>query len=126
MPDKASEKRKMSVAVFCQSALRDEIAPPSLGSVKKRIGKAAARLGWSFTRTRDVWYADPKISIRGDELRRVEDVSGIIYQARQEIRKNDDAIARAEALLGSQDPHLLGEIVAALLQMVGIQNRSRA
>ena len=125
MPDKASEKRKMSVAVFCQAALRDEIAPLTLGSVKTRIGKAATRLGWSYTRTRDVWYADPKISISGDELIRVEAVSGLEY-ARQEVRKNDDAIARAEALLGSQDPHLLGEIVAALLQMVGLQNRTGA
>ena len=126
MPDKASEKRKMLVAEFCQGALRDEIAPPSIGSVKKRIGKAAIKLGWSFTRTRDVWYADPKISIRGDELSRVEAVSGLLYQARQEVRKNDDAIARATALLGSQDAHLLGEIVAALLQMVGLQNRTGA
>lgn len=115
----------MTVAVFCQGALRDEIAPPSLGSVKKRIGKAASKLGWSYTRTRDVWYADPKISIRGEELSRVEVVSGLEY-ARQEVRKNDDAIARAEALLGSQNPHIIGEIVAALLQVVGIRHRTGA
>lgn len=126
MPDKASEKSKMTVAVFCQGALRDEIAPPSLGSVKKRIGKAASKLGWSYTRTRDVWYADPKISIRGEELSRVEAVSGLIYQARQEVRKNDEAIARATALLGGEDAHLLGEIVAALLQVVGIRHRTGA
>ncbi|MCY1227193.1 hypothetical protein D9M72_394550 [compost metagenome] len=126
MPDNASEKRKMSVAVFCQGALRDEIAPRSLGSVQTRIAIAARELRWSYTRTKDVWYADPKISIRGDELSRIEAVSGLLFQARQEVRKNDDAIARAEALLGSQDPHLIGEIVAALLKMVGVQNRTGA
>jgi len=126
MSEKDSEKSKMSVAVFCQGALKNEIAPPSLGNMQRRIQIAATKLRWSYSRTKDAWYADPRISIKPEELFRIEEVSGLVYEARQEVRKNDDAIARAEALLGSQDPHLLGEIVAALLQMVGIQNRTGA
>ncbi|RAS13525.1 hypothetical protein [Ensifer adhaerens] len=119
------EKSEMSTVEFCQFALRERIAPPSVGSVKERIVYAARKMGWTHTRTRDVWYADPRVSIKADQLVKVEAISGLEY-ARQEVRKNDDAIARATALLGSQDAHLLGEIVAALLQMVGLQNRTRA
>jgi hypothetical protein len=119
------EKSEMSTVEFCQFALRERIAPPSVGSVKERIVYAARKMGWTHTRTRDVWYADPRVSIKADQLVKVEAISGLEY-ARQEVRKNDDAIARATALLGSQDAHLLGEIVAALLQMVGLQNRTGA
>lgn len=124
MPDKASEKRNMSVAAFCQDALQVEIAPRSLGSVKARITIAARELRWSYTRTRDVWYADPKISIKADELCRVEAVSGLVYQARQEVRKNDDAIARATALLGGEDAHLIRSIVTAFRSALGIRDRA--
>ena len=119
------EKSEMSTVEFCQFALRERIAPPSVGSVKERIVYAARKMGWTHTRTRDVWYADPRVSIKADQLVKVEAISGLEY-ARQEVRKNDDAIARATTLLGSQDAHLLGEIVAALLKMVGLQNRTGA
>ncbi len=125
MSEKASEKSEMSVAVFCQGALKNKIAPESIGRVQQRIAIAATKLRWSYTRTKDVWYADPRISINPEELFRVEAVSGLEY-ARQEVRKNDEAIARATALLGGEDAHLLGEIVAALLQVVGIRHRTGA
>ena len=115
----------MSTVEFCQFALRERIAPPSVGSVKERIQYAARKMGWSHTRTRDVWYADPRISIKADQLIKIERLSGLEY-ARQEVRKNDEAIARATALLGGEDAHLLGEIVAALLQVVGIRHRTGA
>lgn len=122
MPEKASEKKEMSVAAFCQDALQNEIAPTSLGRVQARIVIAARALGWSYTRTKDVWYADPKISIRGHELRRVEDVSGLVYEARQEVQKNDDAIAKATALLGGEDAHLVRSIVAAFRSVLGFRH----
>ncbi|WP_318875228.1 hypothetical protein [Sinorhizobium meliloti] len=124
MSEKSSEKSEMSTIAFCQHALRREIAPPSVGSVQTRIATAARSLGWSYTRTRDAWYADPRISIRPEELFRVEAVSGLIYQARQEVRKNDDAIARATALLGGEDAHLVRSIVAAVRSALGIRNRA--
>lgn len=124
MSEKSSEKSEMSTIAFCQNAMRTEIAPPSLGSVQTRIATAARRLGWSYTRTRDAWYADPRISIKPEELFRVEAVSGLLYQARQEVRKNDDAIARATALLGGKDAHLIGSFIAAVLKMAGVQDRA--
>jgi hypothetical protein len=119
------EKSEMSTVEFCQYALRERIAPPSIGSVKQRIVYAARKMGWSHTRTRDIWYADPRVSIKADQLIQVEALSGLEY-ARQEVRKNDDAIARATALLGGEDSHLVRSIVAAVLKVVGLQNRAGA
>lgn len=117
------EKSEMSTVEFCQRALREEIAPPSVGSVKLRIRTAARDLGWSFTRTKDAWYADPRISIKPEELFRIEAVSGLSY-ARQEMRKNDHAIERANALLGGEDPRLLRTLVAAVREAFGLRDRA--
>lgn len=123
MPKKASEKSEMSTVEFCQNALRAEIAPPSIGNVQARIRSAARDLGWTYTRTKDAWYADPRISIKPHELFRIEAVSGLRY-AREEMRTNDAAIERATALLGGQDARLLGEIVAALFTRLGLRDRA--
>lgn len=124
MSEHQSEKSEMSTVEFCQRAMRQEIAPPSIGSVKARIRAAARDLGWSYTRTKDAWYADPRISIKPEELFRVEAVSGLSY-ARQELRINDRAIERATALLGGEDARLLGEIVASLFSRLGLRDRAR-
>lgn len=123
MSEKSSEKSEMSTVEFCQRALREEISPPVIGSVKARISAASRQLGWSYTRTRDAWYADPRISIKPEELFRVEAVSGLSY-ARQEMRKNDTAIARAEALLDGEDPRLLRTLVAAVREAFGLRHRA--
>ena len=118
------EKSEMSTVEFCQHALRERIAPPSIGSVKERIVYAARKMGWSHTRTRDIWYADPRVSIKAEQLIKIEALSGLVYEARQEVRKNDEAIARATALLGGKDAHLIGSFIAAVLKMAGIQDRA--
>lgn len=124
MPEKSSEKSEMSsVEFFCQDALHNKIAPRALGSVKVRIGVAARSLGWSYTRTRDAWYADPKISIRPKELFRIEAVSGLTF-AREEMRENDRAIERASALLGGEDTRLVRTLVAAVREALGLRNRA--
>lgn len=125
MSEKASEKSEMSTVEFCQRALREEIAPPSFGAKLERIRYAAQRLGWSYSRTKDAWYADPRISIKPEELFRVEAVSGLTY-ARQELRSNEDAIERATALLGGEDTHLLRTVVAAVFSALGLSDRPRA
>ncbi|QIG75049.1 hypothetical protein EVC14_051 [Rhizobium phage RHph_I3_18] len=123
MSEKASEKSEMSTVEFCQKALRTEIAPPSIGGVQARIRSAAHALGWSYTRTKDAWYADPRISIKPEELFRIEAVSGLTY-AREEMRKNDEAIERANALLGGQDPRLIRTLVAAFREALGLRDRA--
>ena len=117
------EKSDMSTVEFCQSALRERIAPPSVGSVKQRIVYAARKTGWSYTRVRDLWYADPRISIKAEQLFHIEALSGLEY-ARQELRKNDAAIERATALLGGEDTHLLRTLVAAVFSAIGLRDRA--
>lgn len=123
MSKKASEKSEMSTVEFCQRALREEIAPPSVGAKMERIRHASRALGWSYSRTKDAWYADPRISIKPEELFRVEAVSGLSY-ARQEMRKNDQAIGRADALLDGEDPRLLRTLVAAVREAFGLRHRA--
>lgn len=126
MPKKASEKSEMStVEFFCQATLKTEIAPSSIGSVQARIRHAAQELRWSYTRTKDAWYADPRISISPEELFRVEAVSGLKY-AREEMRKHDEAIERATALLGGEDTHLIRAVVTAVVEALGLSHSSRA
>lgn len=92
------EKSEMSSVEFCQQALRGHIAPPGVGSVKERITYAARKLGWSPSRARDVWYADPRVSISAEEMRVIEEKAGIEY-GREEARELEQEIARATDLL---------------------------
>ena len=98
MSEIASEKSEMSSVEFTQYALRQRIAPPTVGSVKMRIRHASRQLGWTASRTKDAWYADPRISISADELREVEDHSGLRY-GREELRTVEDLIRQADVLL---------------------------
>ncbi|SEH31626.1 hypothetical protein SAMN02799636_01107 [Methylobacterium sp. 275MFSha3.1] len=49
------------------SGLLREIAGPA-GLVKARIRAAARALGWSYSRTKDLWYADPRTRVDPPEL----------------------------------------------------------
>ena len=79
MSEKRSEKSEMSSVEFAQCALRERVSPPSVGSVKARLRHAARSLGWSQNRVKDIWYADPRISISADEIRKIEETTGLHY-----------------------------------------------
>ncbi len=124
MSENRLEKSEMySVETFCQHAMRDHIAPPQLGSVKARIRHAAYKLGWTHTRTKDAWYADPRISISGEELTRVETISGVEY-ARKELRTVEDLIAKADALMDGPDADFYRAFVAGFRAFLGVLDRS--
>lgn len=65
----SSAVRKLN-AIGEASALVRAIAEPCPpgDSVKAAISRARRRLGWSFTRTRAVWYADIRIKLAAYEL----------------------------------------------------------
>lgn len=124
MSEKASEKSEMSSVEFGSIALRRHISPPASGeSVKDRIRLAARRLGWSFTRTKDVWYADPRVSISAEELRVIEEKAGITY-ARTEVRELDELIRKADILLAGPEADFFRPLVIAFRQMLGAKNRT--
>lgn len=125
MSENQLEKTEMmSVESFASNTLRDYVAPRGSGvSVKDRIRLAARYLGWSFTRTKDVWYADPRVSISGTELRDIEKISGITY-GRAEARSVEQLIAKADALLMGADEDFHRPFVAALRAFFGAVDRS--
>lgn len=120
-----SETSEMSSVEFVQLALRDHVAPPGLGMVKARIRHAARRMKWSYSRTKDAWYADPRISISADELRAIEEETGLRY-GRQEVRGIDALINQADALLDGAEADFYRPFVAALRAMAGARNRTGA
>ena len=124
MSEKPSEKSEMSSVEFVQDALRTRIAPPGVGqSVTARIRYAARRLGWSYSRTKDAWYADPRISIKADEVRKIEETTGVRY-GREEIREIDNLINRAGELLARPNAHSGGPVAAAIRALIGALDRT--
>jgi len=123
MSETKEEKREMSELAFASNAMRQRIAPPALGSVKQRINRAAAALRWSASRTRDVWYADPRVSIKPRELRKIEEIAGVAY-GRKELSEIDAIISRADALLMGTDPDFVRPFLAALRALAGHPDRT--
>lgn len=123
MPKSNRKIPKMSTVEFCQNALRDRIAPPSHGSVKARITAAARKLGWSISRTKDVWYADPRVSISADELHAIEKKTGVHY-GREEARELEREIENATALLVAMQAGSPRTLAHALIQAARILARS--
>lgn len=124
MSERASEKSEMSEIAFASNAMRERIAP--IGSaqyVQGRIRLAARALRWSFSRSRDVWYADERVSLKPREVRDIEQASGIKY-GRQEVGDVDALISRADALLMGTDPDFVRPFVAALRALVGAADRT--
>ncbi len=121
-----SETTNMSAAEFAQSAMHFGLAPPAMGSVKTRLfyaQRALKRRGWTANRVRDLWYQDERASEpKWVEINDLEELTGLQY-ARQEVRTNDQLIAKADALLMGSDPDFVGAFVAALRAFAGVRNR---
>lgn len=113
----------MSSVEFVQGALRKRLAPPSIGSVKARIRHAARHLGWSANRTKDAWYADPRISVSADELRDVEEATGLRY-GREEHKEIEDLISRADAILRNKNSNFIGAFMHALREALRAEGRA--
>lgn len=123
MTEIKERKTEMSTVEFVQNALREHVAPPSVGSVKARIFYASRKLRWGYSRTKDCWYAAPTVSIRGDELSKIEETTGLRY-GRQEVREIGELIHRADALLDGPEADFYRPFVAAFKSFVGTLNRT--
>ena len=113
----------MSCAEFVQYALRERVAPPSLGNTKARIRHASRRLGWTYSRTKTAWYADHRLLLKATDLHQIEQTTGLRY-GRQELKEIDAYIARAEALLVGSDEDFHRPFVAAIRAFFGALDRS--
>lgn len=124
MSEKLSEKSEMSEVTWASEILRTRIAPPGSGESKKeRIRAAANRLRWKFSRARDIWYADDRVSMKPREVRKIEEVPGVTYGQR-EVREIEEIIGRADALLEGQDADFYRPFVAALRAFAGALDRT--
>lgn len=134
MSEKRSDKSEESAVQFAARQLKARIAPPgSAAGVEARIRLASRRLGWSYTRTKDVWYAEDRVSIDADEMRQIEEKSGVRYgiskgdheggTAGELIAKAEAFIARAEALLEREDPDRHRPVVCAIRTLFGSLHR---
>jgi hypothetical protein len=65
-----SERSRMSALVEARDLIRELAEPRPVGdTAKAAVRRAYQRLEtWTFNRVRDVWNADPRIRVRGDEL----------------------------------------------------------
>ncbi|QQM32669.1 hypothetical protein JET14_13410 [Martelella lutilitoris] len=114
----------MSCVDFASTTLQKHIAPPHAArNVKDRIRIASRKLGWSFSRTKDVWYADPRVSIDAEEMRVIEEAAGL-KNARKELHELEMLIERAGALLDDEEKDRSRPFVDALRALVGTSDRS--
>lgn len=120
----SSEKSEMSELVFASRMMREVISPPGAAASKsERIRNAALALRWKFSRARDVWYADERVSLKPSELRRIEEVSGIKY-GQDELQEVSSLIDRATRIVERGDPRIDSALIAALRALVGALDRS--
>jgi hypothetical protein len=115
----------MNRAEFCQDILQRKIAPIAAGNVAERIRLCAQRLGWSISRTRDVWYADYRVRIRPEEIEKIEQIAGVRYE-RSEASKVKGAISRADAFLADEDENFHRAFDAAMRTFISVFHRPRA
>ena len=125
MSENRTDRSNMSSVEFVQDALRQHIAPPGSGvNVGSRIRLASRRLKWGYSRTRDAWYADPRVKISADELRQVEETTGLRY-GRQELRSIEQLISKADALLVGEEADFYRPFVDAFRAMARALDRAR-
>jgi hypothetical protein len=66
------------------------------GSVKERIRRASRLTGLSWSRAKDIWYADPRVLVRIEELQKAR--TAALESLRHEHRRHSEIIAQLEAL----------------------------
>lgn len=123
MSEKSSENSEMSEVAWASEQLQTRIAPPALSShVGERVRAAARALKWKPSRTKDIWYADERVSIKPRELRQLEEYTGVRY-GHAELTEFNQLIDAADALLARQGPSSGSPVLAALRALVGAADR---
>jgi hypothetical protein len=122
MSELKSSENEMSELAWASYQLRERVAPR--GSIKERIRSAARSLGWKYSRTKAVWYADERIALKAKEMRRIEELTGVTY-GRQELRSVEALIARADTLAASEaDEGVYSAFAAAFRAFIGALDRT--
>jgi hypothetical protein len=118
MSDKSSEAKIMSAIAEASHLVRQIAEPcPAGDSVKAAMLRACRRVGsLSFNRVKDIWYADRRVSVSGDELNHLRAIARAKEEAvaRDEYQSVIGRIARLEAALRLADEEFTREEIASL------------
>jgi len=100
-----SEYPAKDFAMSCEASALVRRVEPVQRSVKAAIGSAARRLGWEYTRTREIWYG---------RARRIDahEMDALRREAQRQAARYD-AIARA---MEQTDPGFYCEDIASLVR----------
>jgi hypothetical protein len=96
-------------------------------SVKEAVNRASRALGWSVSRTRDIWYGEAhRLDSREmDALRAVERRQNL-RSIEADYRKNFEQLSALRARLQSRDPDFHKDDIAAIGWLVTeLQNSMR-
>jgi hypothetical protein len=66
------------------------------GSVKERIRRASQLTGLPWSRTKDIWYCDPRVLVRAEELKQARQAA--LEAVRHEHRRASELLAQLENL----------------------------
>jgi len=113
--EKVSERKFMGLSIAEASSFVRRVAEPRPDgdSVKAAILRASRRLQWTFTRTKDIWYCDPRIRISAAES---DQLRAKFSELEVELAKQKDELAIFETKAKQTDDNsaqLLDELKAA-------------
>lgn len=105
--DDASRAADLELA----SRLLKKIALPSFqgDSVKLQIGRAARRSGFSPSRTKDLWYREPRASVAAWEMRKLFSLADMAFAStkeQQQIMDLQNDVAEIKATIAALLPEL--------------------
>lgn len=109
MSDKQSEKFEMSSVAEASTLLRRVAGPRGSGdNIKRLIERAARRVGFGYSRARDIWYQDAR-RIDSEEMDRLRDKA-----ARFEAQETRDSLVAMRNRLAATDPEFHRQTIDAL------------
>jgi len=126
MSGKRSEEEKMSARTEAAEMIQKLAEPcPAGDSVKMAMQRAWRRLdGWTFNRVRDVWHADKRIVVSGDELIQLRELTSQAKATRDDLESLYERISRIETALSISDQSFHRIAIDALREAMRPQMRA--
>lgn len=131
MSEISSESKEMQDVLECQSMIK-MIVPRDSRSIQEWITATARKLGWTYTRTKDVWYADArridgheKEQLKAIKAKRDADTASEKRIARNEYAELCDRISRLETALAIADEDHGRPLIDALRAIMGRVDSAR-
>jgi hypothetical protein len=118
--ERMSELLLIEASTLLREVAGNRRADESKKAVLRRVGREVK--DWTASRIKDVWYRDPRVRIRANE---VEYLRSLVSQRQgkkadvDELASLRTRIARLERLLEAPDPALSRPVLPAVRQQLG-------